>query len=357
MQKLAPVFAFTFSVAALALTACGSSGNSVSGASPEVSGHPSVQTSHWLDFDPAKGELPEAISFRDGSAYVSLVGAGEIAKIDYPSAHRSVFAQLPVQRSNYTLGSAFDSQGSLYVAVAASDLGDPLGVAAAGVYKIETDANGAAKAALWASAHKTFKFPNGLSFDAAGNLYVTDAAEGAIYKFGTAGADGTALPWKRDTMLVGDPEACPAVARPFPVGANGIFAESDAVWAVNTDNGTLVVVGVDGNGAAGEISAVAQDCAQLEGVDGMRPDPRSPQAAFLATNNTNHSVVSIGRDGQVATVASGKPPFYSPADLVHIPGSQAPSLFLVVNASFEEAFAPPEAAAKPQPSIATLSLP
>ncbi len=356
MQKLGHAFAFT-SAAALALSACSSSGKSDSGAAGEVPTSPSVQTSQWLEFDPVKGELPEALSFRDGSAYVSLVGAGQIAKIDYPSAKRSVFAQLPVQPSNYTLGSAFDSQGNLYVAVAASDPGDPLGVGAAGVYKIKTAANGRTTAALWASAATSFKFPNGLSFDAAGNLYVTDAAEGAIYKFGPAGADGTAVPWKRDTMLIGDPEACPAVARPFPVGANGIFAETDAVWAVNTDNGSLVVVDVEGDGEAGDISTVAQDCAQLEGVDGMRPDPRSPHTAFIATNNTNHSVVTIGRDGIVTTVASGKPPFYSPADLVHVPGSQGPSIFLVVNASFEEAFAPPQAAAIPKPAIAILSLP
>src|SRR5438105_4617682 len=37
-----------------------------------------IATATLASFDPTKGELPEAISFRDGSAYVSLVATGQI---------------------------------------------------------------------------------------------------------------------------------------------------------------------------------------------------------------------------------------------------------------------------------------
>ena len=110
------------------------------------------------------------------------------------------------------------------------------------------------------------------------------------------------------------------------------------------------------DGTAGPLTTVAHDCAKLEGIDGMRPDPRDP-TAFLAANNTTPSIVSIRRTGQITTVLSGKPPFHSPADLVHVPGTANPTVLLVVNASFDEALAPPDAGLVPEPSLMKLTLP
>ena len=309
--------------------------------------------------DAGKFELPEAISFKDNAAYVSLVASAEITKIAYPSGARTTFAKLPVTATNFTLGNAFDKDGNLYVAVAVgSNPADLPSLAAAGVYKIPANSDGGTTATLWASSPTKLKFPNGLSFDPAGNLYVTDAAEGAIYKFPPAGAVGTATEWKKDPLLAGDMAACPGTVQAFPLGANGIHAEADAVWAVNTDKGTLVKVAVDGTGAAGAATEAVKDCAKLEGVDGMRPDPRAPTATFIATNNAQNAIVAIGRTGGVTTLLQGKPPFYSPADLAHVTGTSKPTDFLVVNASFAEAFAPPDAGAgAPKPSMVKLSLP
>lgn len=315
-----------------------------------------ITTASVASFDATKGELPEALSFRDGAAYVSLVATGQIARIAYPEGTRSLYAQLPVQPSNYTLGSAFDAAGNLFVAVAATNPADPVGVAAAGIYRVAALPDGGTTATLWASGATGFKFPNGLSFDAAGNLYVTDAAEGAVYKLPPAGALGTATPWRTDAALRGDLEACPALVRPFPVGANGIVAEADAVWVANTDTGSVLRIAVAADGAAGALTTVAHDCAELEGIDGMRIDPRNP-AAFLAANNTVPSIVSIRRSGQITTVLSGKPPFHSPTDLVHVPGTANPAVLLVVNASFDEALAPPDAGLVPAPSLMKLTLP
>jgi hypothetical protein len=150
---------------------------------------------------------------------------------------------------------------------------------------------------------------------------------------------------------------CPGAVQTFPLGANGIYAEKDAIWAGNTDKGTLVRVAVEANGTAGAAAAVATDCTNLEGLDGMRPDPRNPTTSFIATNNVKNSIVTISRTGQVAVVTSGKPPFYSPADLVHVPGTAKPTELLIVNASFAEAFAPPDAGLVPKPSLVKLSLP
>jgi sugar lactone lactonase YvrE len=324
---------------------------------PEPATGGQLTTTNLIAFDPAKGELPEAVSFRDGSAYVSLVAAGQIAKIG-PDGTRSLYAQLPVQPSNFTLGSAFDTAGNLYVAVAAGNPQDAPGVAAAGVYKIALRSGGATTATLWASAPGAgLKFANGLSFDPDGNLYVSDAAEGAIYRFTAAGAPGTATPWKTDPTLTGDTAACPGTVQAFPIGANGIFADRTSVWAVNTDRGTLVKIAVEANGSAGAAAVAATDCATLEGVDGMRPDPRGPSSGFLAANNRTNAILSISRTGQIAVVALGKPPLYSPADLTYVTGTSDPAVILVANASFAEAFAPAEAGLMPKPSLMKLSLP
>jgi hypothetical protein len=48
---------------------------------------------------------------------------------------------------------------------------------------------------------------------------------------------------------------------------------------------------------------------------------------------------------------------WSPADLVHVPGTAHPTVVLVVNASFDEALAPPDAGLLPRPSLVKLSLP
>jgi hypothetical protein len=318
-----------------------------------------ITASNLISFNPAMFELPEAISFKDNNAYVSLVATGQIAKIAYPAGTRTLYAQLPVQASNFTLGNAFDAAGNLYVGVAASNPGDAAGVAAAGVYKITLAGDGGTTATLWASAAgaSSLKFPNGLSFDPAGNLYVSDPAEGAIYKFTAAGAVATATPWKTDATLAGDQAACPGTVQSFPLGVNGIFAEANAVWAVNTDKGSFVKVVVEANGTAGAATNVVTDCAKMEGIDGMRPDPRNPTTSFLATNNGTNSILSLTRAGQVAVVTTGKPPFYSPADLAHVTGTSNPTVMLVVNASFAEAFAPPDAGLIPKPSVVKLTLP
>jgi hypothetical protein len=65
-----------------------------------------------VSFDATKFELPEAVSFRDGAAYVSLVASAQIVKVAYPAGTRTVYAQLPIQASNFTLGSAFDAAGN-----------------------------------------------------------------------------------------------------------------------------------------------------------------------------------------------------------------------------------------------------
>lgn len=304
-------------------------------------------------FDAAQLELPEALSYRAGHAFVSLAPKGRIERISVADGQRAPYAQLPVQPSNLVLGSAFDAAGDLFVGVGAANPGDAAGVAAAGVYRIPQGAPGAPE--LFASSTTGLRLGNAMAFDPDGVLYVSDASEGAIYRF-TSAAVGAATPWKLDEALRGDPAACPGTTAAYPLGANGIFAERGALWIANTDRGSLIEIAIGPDGRAGAVTTVVADCDLLEGIDGLRPDPRSPAAGFIAANNARNSLVTISRGGEVAVLHAG-PELVGPADLVHVPGTSAPAELLVVNSSFAAAFAPPEAGLTPMPGLVRVTLP
>jgi hypothetical protein len=318
----------------------------------------SITVTRVVSFDAAQYELPEALSYKDGFAYVSLAPKAQIVKIAIPGGARSVYATLPLEASNLVLGSTFDTMGNLFVGVGASNPADAAGVAAAGVYKIAPGAGGAGGTpALFASAAAGLKFGNGLGFDAAGNLFVTDAAEGAVYKIAAQGAVGTATPWKLDPTLTGDMNACPGTVAGFPIGANGIFVDANAVWVGNTDRGALAKIAVNPDGSAGTAANVVVDCTNLEGLDGFRPDPRDPTNAFLGVNNPKNRLVRITRTGVVTIVHQASPPdLDGPADLVRIGATATPTELLVVNSAFPEAFAPPDAGLVPRPSLVKITL-
>lgn len=78
---------------------------------------------------------------------------------------------------------------------------------------------------------------NGLTFDSAGNVYVSDSAQGIIWKTGANGGAGTA--WVTDALLTttGVP----------PFGANGLeFNHAETIlFVANTGNDTIVQIPVD----------------------------------------------------------------------------------------------------------------
>src|SRR6185437_8755764 len=84
---------------------------------------------------------------------------------------------------------------------------------------------------------------NALTFDKAGNVYVSDSFQGIIWRTGPAG--GAATAWASDPLLTttGVP----------PFGANGIEFnnEGDTMFVANTGNDTLVKIPV-ANGTPGK---------------------------------------------------------------------------------------------------------
>lgn len=326
---------------------------------PDGGGEGKVTVANITSFDATQFELPEALSYKDGFAYVSLAPRATIERIAIDTGARTTYATLPLEASNLVLGSIFDAAGNLFVGVGATNPADAAGVAKAGIYKIPPGAGGAGGTpVLFASSPTSLKFGNGLALAANGDLFVSDAADGAVYKIPPAGAVGTATPWKSDPALTGDMDACPGTVAGFPLGANGIVVDDDGVYVGVTDRGSLVKIAINGDGSAGAVSVIVSDCARLEGLDGLRPDPASPKTAFLGTNNPKNTLVRVTRTGTIEVLHQASPPeLDGPADLVHVTGKANPYELLVVNSAFPEAFAPPELGLVPRPSLVKVTLP
>lgn len=106
---------------------------------------------------------------------------------------------------------------------------------------------------------------NGLTFDKAGNVYVSDSIQGIIWKTGPAG--GAATAWVSDPLLMttGFP----------PFGANGIEFNhaGDALFVANTGSSTLVKIPViNGNAGKPELfvnSAISADGIAIDASDNI----------------------------------------------------------------------------------------
>lgn len=157
------------------------------------------------------------------------------------------------------LGLAIDSRGAVYAAVVSRD------PAVHGVWRVTY--SGARHTRLPGSERMTF--PNALTFDGRGNLYVTDSFGGAVWRFALVGtrrhpAYGTGRPWAEHELLA--PATDDPLGFPLP-GANGIgFDRPNRLYVANTEKGLVVQVPINRDGSAGEATAVATGLATADGL-------------------------------------------------------------------------------------------
>src|SRR6478752_4026581 len=127
---------------------------------------------------------------------------------------------------------------------------------------------------------------NGLTFDSAGNVYVSDSFNGAIWKSGANGQLGLTTPWVQNALLgtKGDP----------PFGANGLaFNKAQSIlFVANTGNDTIVQIPMSG-GTPGTPAIFVNS---INGADGLVID--TDDNLWVAANQSDEIVV-VDKTGKV----------------------------------------------------------
>ena len=284
-------------------------------------------------FNLMQGQLPEGIAIRDGYAYLGFAPTGQVMRVD-AMGNATMYGQVPIPPSmtampnGYLLGLAFDRAGNLYAAAPSFSMGFM-----AGVYRMGPMGG---MATLFArDTMGRMNFPNGIDFDAMGNLFVTDSGSGSVFKISPDGM--TVSQWVTNMLLTGIPGGNPCgPGAGFPIGANGIVVDAMGgnVYVTNTDRATLVRIPITMTGAAGTPTViVAQDCQRLAGADGLT---RGPDGALYIAANSANRIVRVGIDGMNPTVLEMSPLLDSPASIAFGPLSGASTMF-ITNAAFNTA--------------------
>jgi sugar lactone lactonase YvrE len=238
-----------------------------------------------VSFDAALGETPEGLAIdKRGTFYVSLSPIGQLRAIE-PDGTQRVVATLPVGSGFGPLGLAVDAPGNVYVAVATFE------AATHGVYRVTRDG-----AATRLPGTAAIAFPNGLTFDDRGNLYVTDSIQGAVWRIARG---GSAEMWSQDALLLGDG----STPLPVPVGANGIAYRRRELFVTNTELGRIIRIPVSSDGGAGTPTLFAQSGA-LGGADGLALDVHGDMYVAVIAQST---IVRVPLDGgAVETIATAQ---------------------------------------------------
>jgi len=281
-------------------------------------------------FDPAQGQLPEGIAVVGDAAYVGFAPTGVVARVDLATGASQPWGTLPAPVPGKGFLTGLAARGGEILAALVSFVPE----VQAGVYRIPA-AGG--DAALLASS-PAMPFPNAIVPDGDA-LFVTDSGTGAVFRI----AGGVATPWAQDALLAGQPDACgPGTGAGFPIGANGLVVEPDALYAVNTDKATLIRIPRNADGSAGAPAVLAgPDCAGLGGADGLVRDGDG----FL---------VAVNRQDQIARVTSaGAVSVYATGDALDFPASLVRAGSRWIGTSF--ALAKAMAGTSPQPGLFALT--
>lgn len=233
-------------------------------------------------YDAALGQLPEGVAVSsDGDVYVTLAGTGELRRIDGKTYAGESVATFPIG-GGFLLGMAFD-QDQLYVVVGSFD------PTTCGVWTV--DDSGSIQRVI---AFGGDEFPNDITFDEAGNMFVTESISGSVYRV-PAGSTTRTL-FLQDPLLVGDVNVSPV---PFPIGANGVVYDDEAGTILVANSQVPAVVEIeDEGGIAGAVSVLSAG-ENLRGADGLAIDKNGD---VVVVSNFNSTVSVIERSTGVATV-------------------------------------------------------
>ena len=273
---------FHSAVAALVVPAAAAAAVAVAGAVPasaSVASRPIVTGVHTVaSFDYATGQQPESVTVNpDRSLTVSMLGylngqPPELLRVS-PSGQQTVL--VTGNAGEAISGNVRGHDGSVYYNVISAD------PARSGIWRIPP---GGAPERIAATPGA---FLNGLTIDpVTQTLYSCDSQTGTIWSVPASG--GTATKWLTSQALA------PAQSGPGHLGVNGVEFHQGAVWASNTDKGTLLRVPVTGTGAPGPVRLVASG---LPGIDDFKFLSARSGIVFAALNSQD-KVAVIYPDGR-----------------------------------------------------------
>ncbi len=265
-------------LAAAALAVAGAAPASASAASTPV-----VTDVHTVvAFDYAAGQQPENVTVNpDRSLTVSQLGflngqPPELLRIS-PSGQQAVL--VTGLAGEAIGGNARGSDGSIYYNLLSAD------PARSGIWRLPPGGAPERIAAIPGA------FLNGLTIDpATQTLYSADSLAATIWSVPASG--GTATKWLVSQALA------PAQSGPGHFGVNGVTFQQGAVWASNTDKGTLLRVPVTSTGAPGLVQLVAGN---LPGIDDFKFLSTCTSIAFVALNSQD-KVAVVYPDGHSRVV-------------------------------------------------------
>ena len=233
-------------------------------------------------YDASVGELPEGVAVSpSGDIYVTLAATGELRRLDRKTYEGETLANFDVG-GGFLLGMAFDDD-ELYVVVGSFDANT------CGVWHVDDDGTKTRVVAFGAN-----EFPNDITFDDEGNMFVTESISGSVYRV-EQGSNVREL-FIQDPLLVGDVAVSPV---PFPIGVNGITYDDEADIVLVANSQVPAVIEIDDNcGVAGNISVLSAG-ENLRGADGLALDKWGD---VIVVSNFNSTVSVIDRDTGVADI-------------------------------------------------------
>jgi sugar lactone lactonase YvrE len=223
---------------------------------------------------PDGGTLPEGLAVApNGDVYVATFDGSK--KIFVFNENGGLLRTLTVNSSGFLLGLGFHPQTGAFLVI---DFG------AGKVLKVDPQTGGASDFISLASP--TGSGLNALTFDAAGNVYVSDSFNGAVWKYGSTGQLGLTTPWVQNALLktTGDP----------PFGANGLAFNKagNILFVANTGNDTIVQIPV----SSGSPGTPAVFVNSINGADGLILDDHDN--IWVAANQSDEIVV-VDNTGKV----------------------------------------------------------
>jgi sugar lactone lactonase YvrE len=241
-------------------------------------------------------QLPTGLTIDSrGDIYVSMAISGEIRRLAR-SGGQSVIATFQTGFSPTQFGFlgalVTDYRDDVYAAHLSFN--GP-GTDTHGIWRVSREGTRQLIAALPSNS-----FPHAMAFDKRGNLYVSDAFLGLIWKINPA---GQLSQWLQHPLFTPDPTVCPPLEAPFAEGLGGLaFSERGDLFVTNLNRATILRVPVSQDGVPGTPTvAFGPDCGNFDGIDGMAIDL---QGNIYVANENSHKVLRVSPNGTITPLVT-----------------------------------------------------